>query len=604
MIRRHRLPLGAEYLGDGRTSFSLWAPAARDVELVLEGDARRMERGEDGVFSLTAGARPGARYRYRIDGETEVPDPASRFQPEDVHGPSAVVDPAAFDWSDEGWKGRPWHEAVVYELHVGAFSPEGTFEGVRERLDELARLGVTAIELMPLSDFPGARNWGYDGVLPYAPDSSYGTPEDLKRLVQAAHGRDIMVLLDVVYNHFGPEGNYLYAYAPRFFTERHETPWGAAVNFDDADSEMVREFFVHNALYWIEEYGFDGLRLDAVHAIKDDSERHFLVELAERVRRGPGRERHVHLVLENEENQASLLRRTGEGRNLYDAQWNDDVHHALHVALTGEGAAYYADYADAPVRHLGRCLAEGFAYQGDPSRHRGDRRGEPSADLSPPAFIAFLQNHDQIGNRAFGERISELAAPEAVRAASAIYLLSPQVPMIFMGEEWAASSPFLFFCDFEGDLAHLVTEGRREEFAKFPEFSDPKTRERIPDPSAAGTFEASRLDWAERGDPEHAAWLDLYRELLALRRERIAPRLAGVPGGEARYRLVGERGVRVQWTLGDGSLLTLLANLGPDRLGGFEQGMGELLYATEGATAGERELPGWSVAWYLREGGS
>jgi maltooligosyltrehalose trehalohydrolase len=594
--RKHEMPFGAGYLGDGRTRFALWAPAAEAVELVLDGEARPMRRDEAGMFVLTADAAPGARYRYRVNGGQEVPDPASRYQPEDVHGPSEVVNPAAFDWGEEVWQGRPWHETILYELHVGAFSPEGTFAGVEARLDHLADLGVTAIELMPISDFPGRRNWGYDGVLPFAPDASYGTPDDLKRLVRAAHGRGIQVFLDVVYNHFGPEGNYLNLYAPRFFTERHETPWGAAINVDGEGGEFVRSFFIHNALYWLVEYGFDGLRLDAVHAIIDDSEKHFLVELAERVRSGPGSGRHVHLILENEENQSSLLR----GNELYTAQWNDDVHHALHVALTGEDAAYYADYADAPVTSLGRCLAEGFAYQGDPSRHRGNRRGEPSADLSPLSFVAFLQNHDQVGNRAFGDRITDLAPPEAVRAAAEVYLLSPQVPMLFMGEEWATSAPFAFFCDFEDELAGLVTEGRRAEFAKFPEFSDPETRERIPDPNAEGTFAASRLRWEELEEPEHARWLGFYRALISLRRKEIIPRLANVPGGEAAYRTVGEHGLRVQWPLGDGSLLTLLAKLGPEPLGGFEQAVGDLLYAPEGAAGDERELPAWSVAWYLR----
>lgn len=598
MIRRHPMPFGAEYLGDGRTRFSLWAPAAEKVDLVLEHGAGPMERGDSNVFSLATDAAPGARYRYRIDGGQEVPDTASRHQPEDVHGPSAVVDSADFDWRDGEWRGRPWHQTVLYELHVGTFSPEGTFAGVGKRLDHLSDLGVTAMEFMPLSDFPGGRNWGYDGVLPFAPDGSYGTPEELKELVQAAHERGIQVFLDVVYNHFGPEGNYLPLYAPGFFTDRHETPWGAAINFDGAGSEHVREFFIHNALYWLEEYHVDGLRLDAVHAIVDDSEQHFLVELAGRVRSGPGRERHVHLVLENEENQASLLR--GEG--LYSAQWNDDVHHALHTALTGEGVSYYGDYADAPVRHLGRCLAGGFAYQGEPSRHRGNERGEPSGDLPPGSFVAFLQNHDQIGNRAFGDRISTLASPEAVRAAAAIYLLSPQIPMLFMGEEWAASTPFLFFCDFEEGLAPLVTEGRREEFAKFPEFSDPATRERIPDPSVKGTFRASKLDWDERGKTDHASWLRFYRDLLALRREKIVPRLAGTPGGEAEYRLVGKRGLETRWTLGDGSSLALLANLGDEPLGAFERPQGELLYATGDAATG-KELAAWSVAWYLRGAG-
>ena len=599
MKRRHDIPFGAEFLGEGETRFSLWASAAETVELLLEAEALSMQRDEDGVFVLTTEAVPGARYRYRIDGKMEVPDPASRHQPEDIHGPSVVVDPASFDWKDEGWRGRPWEENVLYELHVGAFSPEGTFAGVRERLGYLADLGVTAIELMPLSDFPGGRNWGYDGVLHFAPDSSYGTPEDLKELVQAAHEGGISVFLDVVYNHFGPEGNYLPVYAPSFFTDRHETPWGAGINFDGEGSSHVREFFIHNALYWLEEFHVDGLRLDAVHAILDDSEEHFLAELARRIKDGPGRDRHIHLVLENEENQGSLLR----GPEGYTAQWNDDIHHALHVALTGEDSSYYGDFADAPVGRLGRCLAEGFAYQGEPSRHRGNRRGEPSGDLSPGSFVAFLQNHDQVGNRAFGDRITDLASPEAVRAAVSIYLLSPQVPMLFMGEEWAASTPFLFFCDFEPDLAPLVTQGRREEFAKFPEFSDPEVRDRIPDPGDEETFSASKLDWESREEPEHRRWLDLYKNLLRLRRQEITPRLPGTGGGEALCRPVGERGLRVQWPLGDGSLLTLLANLGAESLGGFEGPPGDLLYATEGAAKTEREMPAWSVAWYLRSAG-
>ena len=596
MKRHHKLPLGAEYLDPDNTSFTLWAPVAQTVELMLEGEANPMQRDEKGIFHLATEATPGTRYRYKINGGTEVPDPASRRQPEDVHGPSEVVDPRAFDWTDDDWKGRPWHETVLYELHVGAFSPEGTFAGVRERLDYLVDLGVTAIELMPLSDFPGGRNWGYDGVLPYAPDSSYGTPDELKDLIQTAHSKGLQVFLDVVYNHFGPDGNYLGLYAPNFFTERHETPWGAAVNVDGEGGANVREFFVHNALYWILEYGFDGLRLDAVHAIIDDSEKHLLIELAERVREAT-RDRHVHLVLENEENSAALL------RGPYTAQWNDDIHHALHTALTGEDSAYYEDYADAPVKYLGRCLAEGFGYQGEVSRHRGNRRGETSGDLAPLSFVALLQNHDQIGNRAFGERITALASPEAVRAAASIYLLAPSIPMLFMGEEWGASTPFTFFCDFEGDLAGLVTDGRRAEFAKFPEFSDPATRDRIPDPNAPKTFDLSKLDWNERETPEHTAWLNFYRELLRVRRDLITPRLQEMSGGEAIYRLVGERGLRVQWTLGDGAMLTLLANLGDEALGGFEQAVGELLYATPGADEDERELPAWSVAWYLKERG-
>lgn len=601
MRYRYEIPFGANLLGDDRARFVLWAPDAGSVDLVLRDETISMSGDAEGLFEVEAEAAHGDLYRYRIDGGQEVPDPASRYQPEDVHGPSMVVDPLRFDWDDEGWPGRPWEETVLYELHVGTFSPEGTFAGAEARLDHLVGLGITAVQIMPLSDFPGGRNWGYDGVLPYAPDSSYGAPDELKSLIAAAHARGLQVFLDVVYNHFGPDGNYLHVYAKSFFTERHETPWGAGINYDGDASRIVRDFFTHNALYWLEEYRFDGLRFDAVHAIQDDSPTHFLEELSGRVRNGPGRTRHVHLVLENEGNNASYLRPREGGRPLYDAQWDDDYHNSLHVALTGEDASYYADYADAPVQRFGRCLAEGFTYQGEVSPNKGEARGEPSGDLAPAAFVSFLQNHDQVGNRAFGDRISALAKPEAVRAAVAIYLISPHVPMLFMGEEWAASTPFLFFCDFGDDLAPLVTEGRRAEFAKFPEFSDPGTRDRIPDPVAEETFRASALDWDELDDSGHAERLVLYRELLALRAREIIPRLPGTSGGNT-FRLVGERGLEVDWTLGDGSTLTLLANLGSETGSGFERPGGSLVYATSGEPE-DGSLSPWSVAWYLVEAG-
>ena len=573
------MPFGAEVLEDGRTRFSLWAPAAEAVDLVLEEDPIPMPRDENGTFSLTTETGAGARYRFRVDGGEDVPDPASRSQPDDVGGPSEVVDPADFAWRDEHWGGRPWGEVVLYELHVGTFTPEGTHSGVKEKLDYLVELGVTAIELMPLSEFPGRRNWGYDGVLPFAPESAYGTPDDLKDLVQTAHGKGLMVFVDVVYNHFGPEGNHLSLYAPQFFTDRYDTPWGAAVNFDGEGSDMVREYFVHNALYWLEEYNLDGLRLDAVHAINDSSGRHFLDEFGERVREGPGRHRHVHLVLENDAKEAGYL------RGPYDAQWNDDLHHALHVVLTGESAGYYADYADEPVAKLGKALAEGFVYA-----------EEPDAGLPPGVFVSFVQNHDQVGNRAFGERIGRLVPPRAVHAAAEIYLLAPQTPMLFMGEEWNADSPFPFFCDFGRDLAPLVAEGRREEFAGFFEGQDIGS---IPDPGAEETFYEGKLDWAELDEPEHAGHLELYRRLLALRRQEISPRLGGIPGGESTYEMLGERGLRVRWALGDGSRLTLLANLRPEPLASVERPSGRRLYASEGVTDEGGELPGWSVCWYL-----
>ncbi len=443
--RRHHMPYGAELTEDGSVRFRLWAPGARQIDLCLQReDGERliaMSHRDAGWYELvTREAGASDRYRFRIDGDMRVPDPASRFQPEDVHGPSEIVDPAAFDWHDEDWRGRPWEETVLYEVHVGTFTPEGSFRAIEERLDYLADLGVTAIELMPVADFPGRRNWGYDGVLPYAPDGSYGRPEDLKHLVQCAHQRGLMVFLDVVYNHFGPEGNYLHVYAEPFFTERHHTPWGAGINFDGSGSRDVRDFFIHNALYWLEEYHLDGLRLDAVHAIADDSQPDILQELAVRVHAGPGRNRHVHLVLENDHNAARYLVRSEDGSpRLYVAQWNDDAHHALHLLATGESDGYYEDYADAPTDHLGRTLTEGFAYQGDPSAYRhGERRGEPSSHLPLTAFVNLLQNHDQVGNRALGERIDRLADPRALRAVTAILLLAPSPPLLFMGQEFLA----------------------------------------------------------------------------------------------------------------------------------------------------------------------
>lgn len=594
MKRRHVMPFGATVTENG-VRFRLWAPDADTVEVCLkDGTALLMSATDRGWFELhTEQAQAGSRYLYRINGQLQVPDPASRFNPDDVHGASEVVDPEAFEWQDEDWYGRPWHEAVIYELHVGSFSPKGSFAGVEAKLDHLVALGVTAIELMPVADFPGRRNWGYDGALLYAPDASYGRPEALKRLVQSAHRRGLMVLLDVVYNHFGPEGNYLHAYAEAFFTEKHQTPWGAAINFDDAGCEVVREFFIHNALYWLEEYHLDGLRLDAVHAIKDDSPQHILAELEERVRSGPGRERHVHLILENEDNDAHYL---DWG---YDAQWNDDIHHCFHTLLTGESDGYYRDYAAQPMILLGRCLAEGFAYQGEASpKRQGERRGKPSAYLAPTRFISFLQNHDQIGNRAFGERLTELAAPEALRAAVAIQLLAPSPPLLFMGEEWGSRQPFPFFCDFGEELAQAVTEGRRREFAQFEQFQSPQAQQTIPDPNAVATFETAKLDWEVMKQAPHAAWLKFYKQLLALRQQELTPRLIDVPGGSAEFALFAKQGLRVRWVLGRGERYDLMANLSDQSLHVSMPG-GRWIYASSGVAEGQ--LPPWAVVWSLEE---
>jgi 1,4-alpha-glucan branching enzyme/maltooligosyltrehalose trehalohydrolase len=593
------MPFGAQITAQG-VRFRLWAPGCEQVGLCIENG-----RGEpvlpmaacgDGWFGLTvprAGA--GTRYRFAIDDGLRVPDPASRFNPNDVHGASEVIDPAAFPWQDDAWRGRPWETAVVYELHVGAFSSEGTFDGVRKHLDHLVDLGVTAIELMPVADFPGSRNWGYDGVLPFAPDSSYGRPEDLKALIQAAHARGLMVLLDVVYNHFGPEGNYLHIYAKEFFTERRHTPWGAAINFDGPGSESVRAFFIHNALYWLEEYHFDGLRLDAASEISDDSARHVLTELAERVSAGIGSERAVHLILENDANQARHL---GPGR--YVAQWDDDIHHALHVLCTGEVDGYYADYAHEPIRHLGRCLTEGFAYQGEASSYRDHApRGEPSGRQSPQAFVSFLQCHDQVGNRAFGERITDIAPLPAVRAAAALYLLAPAIPMLFMGEEFAAPSPFLYFCDFGDELRDAVTRGRRREFGRFARFADPTTQTAIPDPNLERTFLLSKLDWGALDEAARTAWLTYYRTLLTLRRDVIIPRLPGMRGGKATFEVLAPGALRVTWRLGDGATLLLLANFSSATVITAAPG-GESVFATS-AGAARGLLEPWAVVWTLAQ---
>ncbi|HSD53603.1 MAG TPA: malto-oligosyltrehalose trehalohydrolase [Burkholderiales bacterium] len=608
MIRCHDMPFGAAIREDGATRFRLWAPAARRVDLVLATDRVKLDfpmRAQEAGWreALVEGAPAGARYGFRIDGEVVVPDPASRFNPDDVHAPSAVVDPLAFDWQDHAWRGLPWEEAVLYELHVGAFTPAGTFDAAIERFDYLADLGVTAIELMPVADFPGKRNWGYDGVLPFAPDASYGTPEALKRLVQAAHARGLMALLDVVYNHFGPEGNYLHLYAPQFFNPRHRTPWGAAVNFDGEHARTVRDFFIHNALYWLEEYRFDGLRLDAVHAIADDSEPDIVSEIAAAIRSGPGRDRHVHLVLENDRNEARYLARDAVHRPICaTAQWNDDAHHAAHVLATGERDGYYADYASKPLWHLGRCLAEGFAYQGERSPYRaGSPRGEPCAHLPATAFVNFLQTHDQVGNRAFGERLGAIAKPQALDALAACVLLAPSPPLLFMGEEFGTSTPFLFFCDFGPALAEAVTKGRREEFARFERFCDPQALDRIPDPNAPETFQRSKVAWVELERAGHRERFARYRQLLAVRREHIAPRLAQLGSG-GRFDVRAPGILRVDWALDATARLHLLANLCDEPAFDVRPPPGRLLHVHgpgRGSPLAAETLDAWGVVWTI-----
>lgn len=560
--------------------FRLWAPAAQRVELLIGEEAYALRPRPHGEFERVLDLPPGTAYRYRIDGTTVVPDPASRRQQGDVDGPSVVVDPHAYVWRHPDWAGRPWQEAAICELHVGCL---GGFDGVRRRLAELRDAGYTAIELMPVAEFPGGRNWGYDGVLPYAPDASYGEVDALKALVDEAHGLGLMVFLDVVYNHFGPHGNRLHAYAPAFFRTDQATPWGPAIDFRRA---QVRRFFIDNALMWLDEFRMDGLRLDAVHAIASPS---FLKQLARSVRERIPASRRVHLILENERNTAAFLRGTAR------AQWNDDGHNALHVLLTGEREGYYGDYAQDPLGRLARVLAEGFAFQGQRDRH-GRRRGQPSGDLPPSAFVLFLQNHDQIGNRALGERLIALVPEARWRVAMALVALSPMVPLFFMGDEWACATPFLYFTSHPADLAAKVREGRRAEFAAFSAFASPEQRARIPDPNARATFEASvpRVE-----DTLHAtAALQWFRGLLALRARELAPRLE--PCRALGCERLGAAALAGRWVLADGSHWTLAFNLGEHAVRFEPPHGGRCLHwdAPDGALADDGLPPASFGAWH------
>jgi len=562
--------------------FRLWAPdVLRQSQAVrlefADGQQVRMTPTDDGWFRVVVPCCDGTRYRFRLDDGSLVPDPASRLQPDGVHGPSVACRPAALSahsWHCPDWRGRPWHEAIIYEMHVGLC---GGYTGATAQLDRLAAMGFTAVELMPLAEFPGRRNWGYDGVLPFAPQSSYGTPDALRALVDRAHCLGLMVLLDVVYNHFGPEGNYLPRYASPFFRADRQTPWGPAIDFRQTE---VRRFFTENARYWLNEFRFDGLRLDAVHAIEDEGWLAGLPgELRGSTQSADDTDRHVHLILENDRNDAGLLS-TG-----YDAQWNDDAHHALHVLLTGERDGHYRDYAEAggtgtiggghaphtgnpPLRHLARVLAEGFAWQGEVSPYRTRargvqadgtvrlvRRGQPSAHLPPTAFVSFLQNHDQIGNRALGERLTALVDADVLRAVVALQLLCPQIPLVFMGEECGADTPFLYFTDHPPRLAEAVRAGRRREFAASAAFREDARAGAIPDPNAPTTFEMSRPVLDVEND-----WTRYYRTLLSIRHRHILPRLPGCRS--TGVEIFGTSALCARWRLGDVACLALWLNLG------------------------------------------
>jgi maltooligosyltrehalose trehalohydrolase len=524
MRREWRPTLGAWPEPRG-VRFRVWAPEAKDLRVVFEppGPAPvSLERFRDGTFgALVTGAKTGDRYRYEVGGVGAFPDPASRFQPEGVHGPSEIVDPHGFEWTDDGWAGIPRNDLVLYELHVGTFTPEGTFTATADRLSYLSRLGVTAVELMPVADFPGGRNWGYDGVDLFAPARCYGRPDDLRRLVNEAHALGIAVILDVVYNHLGPEGNYLSVFSPYYFSDTQTNPWGKGLNFDGPKSSMVRRFFIENALHWVHEYHVDGLRLDATHAIVDNDSPPFVAQLAARVKEST--ERPVHVIAEDHRNLAHMIRPEGEGGWGLDGVWADDFHHKVRVALAGDNEGYYRDYSGS-MPNLARTLNQGWHFTGQYSTYLQEHRGTDPAGIPPRRFVFCIQNHDQIGNRALGERLHHQIDLAAYRAASVLLLCAPATPLLFMGQEWAATTPFLYFTDHPEELGKLVTEGRRNEFRHFSAFADAAVRGRIPDPQDPTTFLGSRLDWSEGNREPHASTLRLYERLLTLRRHEAAIR--------------------------------------------------------------------------------
>jgi maltooligosyltrehalose trehalohydrolase len=530
-MMRRKAGLGATYTGR-ETVFRVWAPEASVAIVVCErhGDVP-MEKSADGYFSATTSAcGPGDLYSYRIDGRGPFPDPASRFQPQGVHGPSQVIDPSTFAWSDRHWKGISLQDLAIYELHIGTFTPEGTFRSAAAKLRELCELGVSAVELMPVSDFPGNRNWGYDGVSLFAPARCYGVPDDLRHFVDAAHQLGLAVLLDVVYNHFGPDGAYHSLFSKYYFSTKHRSPWGDGINFDGPNSGPVREFFTENAIRWIHEYHLDGLRLDATHAIVDDSPRHILASIASAVRASlSGTERQVHLIAEDVRNKACMVKPESQRGWGLDAVWSDDFHHQMRRRLAGDSDGYFGDF-DGSTVSIAETAGKGWYYCGQYAPYFDRNRGSDPSGLDYSRFVFFIQNHDQIGNRAFGERVHHEIDAAAYRAATALLLILPQIPLIFMGQEWAAGTPFLYFTDHNPELGRLVTEGRRREFERFAAFSDPKVRQSIPDPQALSTFESSRLDWEERRLKRHASVLRLYCALLSLRRSEPALQNCGRSG--------------------------------------------------------------------------
>jgi maltooligosyltrehalose trehalohydrolase len=574
-VNRGTTRLGATPTSAG-TEFLVWAPDAGAADVSVEGKGvSRLERLEGGYFGgLVEDAGAGNLYRFSIDQRGPYPDPASRYQPRGVHGPSQIVDPDAYRWHDSAWSGRRLRDLVFYELHVGTFTPEGTFAGVRSKLPYLRDLGVTAIELMPLADFPGRRNWGYDGASLFAPARCYGSPDELRELVDAAHTEGLAVYLDVVYNHFGPDGAYAAAITRRYFSRRHRSPWGAGINLDGPHSEGVRRFFIENAIRWLEEYHFDGLRLDATERLIDESEPHLLAELTDEVRRamdGCGRE--IQLIAEDHRNLAHIVRPVAQGGWGLDAVWADDFHHNIRRHLAGDDDGYFTDFPG-HTEELAATLQRGWYFTGQFAKHYGVNRGTDPAGIGLERFVICIQNHDQVGNRAMGDRLSQSIDPAAYRAASVLLLLAPETPILFMGQEWAATTPFQFFTDHHEELGRKVTRGRRKEFQSFRAFTSPQSRRRIPDPQAAETFQRSLLEWAELDGEAGAASFRLYRRVLALRREILSAgqqfEFRALPAGDGglilRYRWKNRQQVLViVRTRGAGTLETGITTGGASR---------------------------------------
>lgn len=585
MTVRRRLAVGAELQAVGGVHFRIWAPRSTRVQVVLEdGGLEALLQAEGGGYfsGLVAAGRHGTRYRFRLDDRpTLYPDPASRFQPEGPHGPSQVIDSERFRWTDNGWRGVPLRGQVIYEMHIGTFTPEGTWEAAARQLPELAALGITLLEVMPVAEFPGKFGWGYDGVDLFAPTRLYGEPDDFRRFVDRAHSVGIGVLLDVVYNHIGPDGNYLHDIAPEFFTKRYENEWGKAINFDGPDSGPVREFFVANTGYWIEEFHLDGLRLDATQQIFDQSPDHILAAIGRRVREA-ARGRQTFIVNENETQLSKLVRPVKKGGYGLDAIWNDDFHHSAMVALTGRNRAYYSDYLGRPQEFIS-AIKRGFAYQGQYYSWQKNRRGSASLDIPAPAFVHFLQNHDQVANSGDGKRCHLLTSPGKYRALTALLLLGPQTPMLFQGQEFASSSPFLFFADHNKELARLVAEGRGKFLSQFPEVATGEVQANLADPSDPETFARCRLDLAER--ERHAEIYVLHRDLLKLRRED--PVFSAQDARAVDGAVLGEETFMLRFFAEDDADRLLLVNLGRDlRLQSTPE---PLLAPPEGRT--------WRVLW-------